>query len=173
MPRILHLISCASPPISDLATGIDSFAAAGWDTCVILTPTAAAWLGDDGVDALAARTGRPVRVRLRKPGELDPFPPADAVVAAPLTFNTLNRWAAGISDTTALGNLNRALGLGVPVVAAPVIGPVLRAHPAYAASTTALEGAGVAMLDPDVVTLVREDKTKALAWLVITERLGS
>jgi hypothetical protein len=33
-------------------------------------------------------------------------PEADAVLAAPLTFNTINKWAAGISDTLALGLLS-------------------------------------------------------------------
>lgn len=149
MPRILHLIACASPPTLQLAEGLDVFAAAGWDTCVILTPTAADWLGTDGVAAIADHTGRPVRVQQRRPGELDPFPPPDAIAAAPLTFHTLNAWAQGRNDTTALGNLNRGIGLGVPVVAAPVISDVLRKHPAYDASSRALIGTGVRLLNPD------------------------
>jgi flavoprotein len=35
-------------------------------------------------------------------------------VVAPATFNTINKWAQGISDTLALGLLNEATGLGLP-----------------------------------------------------------
>jgi hypothetical protein len=34
-----------------------------------------------------------------------PLPPADAIAVAPATYNTINKWAAGISDTLALGIL--------------------------------------------------------------------
>jgi len=33
---------------------------------------------------------------------------------APATFNTVNKWAAGISDTLALGILCEAYGMGIP-----------------------------------------------------------
>jgi phosphopantothenoylcysteine synthetase/decarboxylase len=39
------------------------------------------------------------------------LPRADAVAIAPATFNTINKWVAGISDTFALGLLNEAIGL--------------------------------------------------------------
>jgi transcriptional regulator with XRE-family HTH domain len=37
------------------------------------------------------------------PDEPDELPAADAVVVAPATFNTVNKWAAGITDTFAAG----------------------------------------------------------------------
>ena len=85
----------------------------------------------------------------RTPSEPDPLPDADALLAAPLTFNSLCKWAAGISDTLALGILNESLGLPAPVTAAPCIKKALRAHPAYQPSATRLEEAGVSILDPD------------------------
>jgi len=41
--------------------------------------------------------------------ESEVFPPADAVLAAPLTFNTIHKWACGINDTVALGLLHELL----------------------------------------------------------------
>jgi len=48
---------------------------------------------------LAALTGDRVRTGFRIPDEPDELPAADAVVVAPATFNTMNKWAAGITDT--------------------------------------------------------------------------
>jgi hypothetical protein len=75
-------------------------------------------------------------------------------VVAPATFNTINKWAAGISDTLALGLLNEALGLGLPVVAVPFPNIALAQHPAFRRSIRELEGLGVRLLfDPDAYPL--------------------
>jgi phosphopantothenoylcysteine decarboxylase len=58
------------------------------------------------IDMLAEVSGHPLRVEPRKPQDPDPLLPADAVIAAPLTFNSLNKWAASISDTLTLDLLN-------------------------------------------------------------------
>jgi phosphopantothenoylcysteine synthetase/decarboxylase len=39
------------------------------------------------------------------PGEGRKLPPADAIIVAPATYNTMNKRAAGISDTFELGLL--------------------------------------------------------------------
>ena len=77
--------------------------------CVIAAPDGMKFL-----DALrlAELTGHPVRSQYKQPDEPDVLPPADAFVVAPATFNTINKWALGISDTLALGLLNEATGLG-------------------------------------------------------------
>jgi phosphopantothenoylcysteine decarboxylase len=90
-----------------------------------------------------------VRVSPRLPHEQDPLPDADAVVAAPLTFNTINKWAAGISDTLALGLLNELMGSGLPIYMAPCVKSVLRNHPAYPVSIALLRKSGVTVLDQD------------------------
>lgn len=77
-----------------------------------------------------------------------PLPKADAVVVASATFNTINKWAAGISDTAALGVLNELLGAGVPITVVPCVKAVLRQHPAYAASVERISGAGAVFLAP-------------------------
>jgi phosphopantothenoylcysteine synthetase/decarboxylase len=65
-----------------------------------------------------------------------------------LTFNTLNKFAAGISDTYALGVLNEALGAGQLVVAVPMINEQLWGHPALRPHISLLAAAGVSFLDP-------------------------
>jgi flavoprotein len=49
---------------------------------------------------------------------------------ASATFNTVNKWAAGISDTLALGILCEAYGMGIPTAVLPYLNPAQSAHPA-------------------------------------------
>jgi Flavoprotein len=75
-------------------------------------------------------------------------------VAAPATFNTINKWAAGISDTLALGLVTEAIGKRLPVVAVPFINAAQAEHPAFQASVDRLRAAGVQLLyGPDVLEL--------------------
>src|SRR2546422_414111 len=90
---------------------------------------------------LAELTGQPVRSAFRMPGEPDELPGADVVVVAPATFNTINKWAAGFADTFAVGLLCELMGLGVPIVAAPLLKDALARHPAFGRSVETLRGA--------------------------------
>jgi phosphopantothenoylcysteine decarboxylase len=167
-PRV-YIIASAAPPVLYLVELLGHLEEAGWTSCVVATPTAAAWID---TDKLEASTGLPVRVHPRLPWEQDPLPPADAIVAAPLTFNTLNKWAGGISDTLALGLLNEALGLDLPVVAAPVIKASLRRHPAYDPSVARLRAAGVSVLDPDAIAVRLPEGALTLDWNTVTQELN-
>ncbi len=51
----------------------------------------------------------------RGPDEAQAEPRGDAVLVVPATFNTINKWAAGMNDTLALGLLNEALGSWIPI----------------------------------------------------------
>ncbi len=95
---------------------------------------------------LESLTGHPVRVEYRLPGTERGWPPADAVLAAPTTFNTMNKWAQGVADTLALGLLTEAIGLDVPVVSLPYLNRAQARHPAWDASVALLRGAGVTVL---------------------------
>ncbi|MBZ6476314.1 flavoprotein [Streptomyces griseocarneus] len=58
----------------------------------------------------------------RRAGELNHNPPADAVIVAPMTMNTANKWVAGVADTCALsvhggGRGARDTGGGAAVLA--------------------------------------------------------
>ncbi|MGP8300088.1 flavoprotein [Streptomyces inhibens] len=57
-----------------------------------------------------------------------------ALLVAPLTANTLNKWAAAISDTLALGLITEGIGLQLPIVALPHWNDAQQAHPAVARS---------------------------------------
>ncbi len=101
-------------------------------------------------ERLAALTGHIVRYDYKRPDEPDVLPPPDAMVVAPATFNTVNKWAGGISDTLALGLLNEAIGLELPVIAVPFTSSALARHPAFRESIKKLETYGVRLLlDPE------------------------
>lgn len=149
--RVLYVIACAAPPARDVHVLVEFAQAEGWDVCVIATPRARDFVDIDRVHTL---TGHPVRSEYKKPEEPDILPPPDAIVVAPATFNTINKWAAGISDTLALGLLTEAIGKGLPLVALPFLNSAQARHPAFARSVDELRACGVLVLfGPEVYEL--------------------
>ncbi|MEV5427813.1 flavoprotein [Streptomyces sp. NPDC052701] len=142
----LYVVVCAAGVAADVGRLITAARERGWEVGVIATPVAMNGFFDTA--AVEARTGRPIRSAWRTPDRPRPFPPPDAVVVAPATFNTLNKWAAGIADTLALGTLCEAAGLGVPVAVLPCVADALAAHPAYQDSLRRLRGMGVRFGEP-------------------------
>jgi phosphopantothenoylcysteine synthetase/decarboxylase len=143
---ILYGIACAAPAASTVGDFVQLAQQAGWLVRVITTP-----MGTRFVDAdeLAELTGDRVRADFRMPDEADELPSADAVVVAPATFNTVNKWAAGVADTFAVALLCELTGLGVPIVAVPQVKDALARHPACDRSLDILRGMGVRVLfDP-------------------------
>jgi phosphopantothenoylcysteine synthetase/decarboxylase len=148
---VLYLIICAAPPARDALILVKLAQAAGWDACVIATPSARSFTD---MPALEAATGHPVRSDYKKPDEPDVLPPPDAIAVAPATFNTINKWAAGISDTLALGLLTEAIGKRLAVVALPCINAAQAEHPAFQRSVEQLRKEGIRLLyGPDVLEL--------------------
>lgn len=124
--RPLTLVVCGAP----LAARADEVAVAlssGWSVSVVATEAAGQWFA-------------------RPPDDDRPRP--DAVVTCPLTFNTANKVAAGIMDTSAAGVLCDALGVGIPVVAVPMVNDRLWGHPVWASTLRTLTEAGVLLVDP-------------------------
>ena len=146
--RTLYLIGCAAPPVLHLAEPIRGAQARGWDVCCILTPRAHRWASEEEgyLEKLRALTGRPVRHEYKLPGQPDEHPSPDALLVAPLTNNTLNKWAAGISDTLALGLITEGLGLGLPIVALPYLNAAQARHPAVRHSVDILRRERVTLL---------------------------
>jgi hypothetical protein len=144
--RVLYIVAGGAEPVVRVSGLIDAARRRGWDTCLVLTPTAARWLDGD-LAALASQTGHPVRSAYKMPGEDDVLPPAEAMLVAPATFNMINQWAAGLSETLALGLVNEALGMGIPLVAVPWVNGPLSRHPALAASYARLRAAGAQVLE--------------------------
>ncbi|WP_418155358.1 flavoprotein [Actinoalloteichus caeruleus] len=166
--RCAYLVVSAAPPVLRIEEFVTALTAEGWSVCVIATPNAASWID---LDAVAAATGCVTRSAMSPPLRQESLPRAEVVVAAPLTFNSINKWATGISDSFALGVLNEMLGVEVPVLAVPCVKASLREHPAYGGSVARLVGAGVVMVDPDSVTVRDEDGLMMFDWKRILSRL--
>ncbi|MEN3613268.1 flavoprotein [Plantactinospora sp. ZYX-F-223] len=145
---VLYLVVCAAPPVLQIDQLIDLLMNDGWAVWVVATPTAASWIDRE---ALAQQTGHPVRFERRKPDQPDLLPKADAVLVAPATFNTINKWALGINDTLALGILNEVLGLGLPILVSPYAKAALTSHPGYARNAEALRVAGATFTSPNLL----------------------
>jgi Flavoprotein len=144
---VLCVVGCAAPPVLRISELVAAAQARGWDTCLVLTPTAARWLEPE-LPLLATRTGHPVRSQYTLPGERTGQPPAAALLVAPATANTLSKCAAGISDTLALGLINEAICACLPLAMLPALGRD-QAHPSFPAAVATLRGAGVRLLtDP-------------------------
>jgi phosphopantothenoylcysteine synthetase/decarboxylase len=139
---VLYLVASGASPARDLPELVAALAGE-WDTCVITTPEGARFFD---LDQIAAMTGHPVRTSFKDPDAPDVLPPAKAFAAVPATFNTINKWAAGISDTLALAMLNEAVGLGLPVVAVPWPNAALARHPAFGRSISTLRECGVTVI---------------------------
>ncbi|WP_206506600.1 flavoprotein [Streptomyces chrestomyceticus] len=147
--RTLYLIACAAPPARRLHIPVRAAQEVGWEVCVILTPSAYRWATEDAegeIEALEALTGHPVRHQYKLPSQDDVLPPPDALLVAPLTSNTLAKWATAISDTLALGLIAEGIGLGLPTVALPHFNDAQAAHPAIARHVAFLREAGVTVL---------------------------
>lgn len=136
----LYVVVCACGIAGDVGKLITAAEERHWDVGVVATPQG---LGFLDAEAIETQTGYPIRSAWRTPGEARPLPPADAIVVAPATFNTVNKWAAGISDTLALGIVCEAYGMGIPTAVLPYLNAAQAAHPAYEQSLARLRGMGV------------------------------
>jgi phosphopantothenoylcysteine synthetase/decarboxylase len=144
---VVYVIACGSRSSADLAPFVSGLQADGWDVCVVATPSALKFID---MAKLAELTGHVVRYDYKQPDEPDVLPPADAMVVAPATFNTICKCAFGSSDTLALGLLNEAVGQGLPIVVVPTPNVALARHPAFVESVARLRSWGVQVLfDPE------------------------
>ncbi|MBF6340639.1 flavoprotein [Nocardia abscessus] len=112
--RVLYAIVTGAPPADTVSELVELAQAEGWDVCVVASPNGVHFLD---IDALEAQTGHPVRWEFEQPGTEDLLPPADAIIAAPLTTNSMAKRSAGIGDRLPLALLVEAVGGGLPVVA--------------------------------------------------------
>lgn len=136
----LQIVVCAAGVADDVGKLIGAAHQRHWDVGVVATPTG---LGFLDVAAVEAQTGRPVRSAWRSPGQPRPTRPADAIAVAPASFNTVNKWAAGIADNLALGILCEAPAMDIPVAVLPYLNSAQAAHLAYGQSLERLREMGV------------------------------
>jgi phosphopantothenoylcysteine synthetase/decarboxylase len=149
--RVLYVIACAAPPAAEVGRLVSLAQERGWDVCVLTTPSGRRFAD---VGSLERLTGHPVRSEYKNPGEPDVLPGPDAVIVAPATVNTINKWAAGICDTLALGILVEAIGKRLPLAALPFSNHAHAAHPAFIENVAKLRSWGVRVLfGPDAYPL--------------------
>jgi phosphopantothenoylcysteine synthetase/decarboxylase len=140
--RVLSVIVCGAGPATAISKLIKLAHERDWTVQVIATPAALAFFDPD---AIASQTGSPVRSQYRKPGEAR-SEIVDAIIVAPATYNTINKWAQGISDTYALGVLAETTGLTMPIVVLPFVNSALASRTPFVRSVEALRTEGVRIL---------------------------
>jgi len=164
---VLYAVGCGGYPSEAMLDLVRHAQGTGWDVCVVGTQMGTRFLD---VPALRELTGHPVRDSYKQPDDPDVLPEADAFVVAPCTFNTINKLAAGISDTLALGLLNEAIGMGKPMTLAPWPNQQLARHPAFDRSVATLTDAGVhVLLDRDNLPAPASGRpgAKAFPWAAV------
>ncbi|MFC8717562.1 flavoprotein [Kitasatospora sp. NPDC057198] len=142
---VVYLFGSAAGVVTGIGGAVRAGLARGWDVALGLTPVAREWLAER-VPEWEELTGHPVKSAYRRPGQPDVLPPADAVLFAPATFNSVNSLALGLTSSWVVGYAAEAVGKGVPVLVMPCVNTALAAHPQFPRSVAALRGAGVRVL---------------------------
>ena len=140
--RVLTIVACGAGPAAAIGTCVTLAQDRGWTVQVIATPAALEFFD---AAAIADQTGCPVRSQYAKPGAPRSLIP-DAILVAPATYNTINKWAHGISDTYALGVLAETTGLAVPTVVLPFVNTALAARAPFRRSVESLRAEGIRIL---------------------------
>lgn len=142
--RVLYAVVCGAGPAGEVGTLIDAAFTDGWRVHLIATPAGREFLD---IPALEAKLGHPVRSTYRSPDEpRQSAPPADAIIVAPATYNTIGKLAAGVADNYALGVLAECIGLQVPVIIVPFINSALAHRAPFQAAVATLRAEGVRVL---------------------------
>jgi hypothetical protein len=129
----LSIVVCGAPLSARAAELCDQARERGWDASLVVTEAALAWVDAPSIDFRSPDAPKPPR--------------PDAVIVAPMTFNTATKWALGIADTYPLSLLAESLGAGKPIVAVPFVNENLWGHPSWQGTLATLQGAGVVLLD--------------------------
>ena len=140
--HVLTVVTCGAGPAAVISTCVKLAQDRGWTVQVTATPAA---LDFFDAAAISDQTGSPVRSQYAKPGAPRSLIP-DAILVAPATYNTINKWAQGISDTYALGIVAETTALGVPIVALPFVNSALAARAPFHRSIEVLRHEGVHVL---------------------------
>jgi phosphopantothenoylcysteine synthetase/decarboxylase len=140
--RVLSVIVCGAGPARAISTFVKLALERGWTVQVIATPAALEFFDPAAIEAL---TGNPVRSQYSPPGSPRSQIP-DAIVVAPATYNTINKWATGASDTYALGVLAEQTSMGLPIIVLPFVNAALASRAPFQRNVESLRAEGVHIL---------------------------
>jgi phosphopantothenoylcysteine synthetase/decarboxylase len=140
--RVLSVVVCGAGPARAIGTFVKLAIDRGWTVQVIATPAALDFFDPAAIEAL---TGSPVRSQYSPPGSPRSLIP-DAIAVAPATYNTINKWATGASDTYALGVLAEQTGMGLPIVVLPFVNAALATRAPFQRNVESLRAEGVSIL---------------------------
>jgi phosphopantothenoylcysteine synthetase/decarboxylase len=140
--RILSIVACGAPLAAKIAICAKLAIDRGWTVHVIATPAALAFFDQAPIEEL---TGNPVRSQNRPPDTPRSQTP-NAIVVAPATYNTINKWAQGIADTYALSMLAEKTGMDIPIVVLPYVNAPLASRIPFQQSVKSLRAEGVSIL---------------------------
>ncbi|WP_241895894.1 flavoprotein [Jatrophihabitans sp. GAS493] len=112
---------------------------------LVTTPAAGEWID---TEAVTAATGAQLRSQARASSSSPRVGLPDLMIVCPATFNTVNKAALGIADTSAHGFICECIACRVPTIVVPMINDRLWGHPALASHIAALKRAGVHFLSP-------------------------
>lgn len=143
-PPELTVVVCGAPLAERTPDLLAVLLAEQWRPTVVATDAAGAWLDPAEVERLV---GEPPRMEYRSPSQPKRGGVPAAVVVCPATFNTINKAAAGVADTYALGVICEAIGTGVPLLVIPMVSNKLWGHPAWDKNLAVLRDAGVLFVD--------------------------
>jgi phosphopantothenoylcysteine synthetase/decarboxylase len=143
--RALAVVACGAGPARHVNILVELAQRSGWGVRVIATPSAVPFLD---IRRLESATNISVRSEQQwaEPTRGRQLPDVDSVIIAPATFNTINKLAAGISDSYALTVVNDALGHGTPVVAVPFVNSDLAGRRPFRRSIELLREDGVRVI---------------------------
>lgn len=140
--RVLSIVVCGAGPARAIATFVKLAIERGWTVQVIATPAALDFFDPAAIEAL---TGSPVRSQYSPPGSPRSQIP-DAIAVAPATYNTINKWATGASDTYALGVLAEQTSMDLPIVVLPFVNAALASRAPFQRNIESLRAEGVRIL---------------------------
>ncbi len=163
--RVLYVIACAAGPAEHIHELASLAQKASWNVYVVTTPLAKQFIN---TSLVTEQTGHTVRSEYKTAENAESWPPFDAMVVVPATFNTINKFALGIADNLAVSLLCEGLGRGRTIVAVPCVNQNhLARHPAFTKSLTMLKEYGVHVIyQPDMYPPRNE-----VPWTIILEEL--
>ncbi|MFB9234068.1 flavoprotein [Plantactinospora siamensis] len=140
----LQVVVCGAGPATDVLQLTQIAGTRGWTVAITATPNAQDFIDSAAVEAA---TGSPVRSSYRpSSGARRTLPPADALVIAPATYNSINKIALGLADNYAMTSIAELIGRKVPTVIVPFVNAALAARAPFLRAVAALRDEGIHIL---------------------------